>query len=133
MRGIGALADGSVVAELVAGLAEAGHRRFLHVAGSLRFASARGRKETCLSAIERLGLESHGVVDGDWSDESGREAVRSLPEGGGVTVVIAGNDRLGRDAMARLVASVRGTGPELSEGPLNRIIWRESTRPGPHG
>ncbi|WP_433697666.1 LacI family DNA-binding transcriptional regulator [Nocardiopsis sp. CA-288880] len=178
MRGIGELADGSVVADLVAGLAAAGHRRFLHVSGSLLFASARGRKETFLRTVERLGLESHGVVDGDWSAESGRDAVRSLAEGSGVTAVIAANDvvaagvvrgalergwgvpddlsvtgwdnnpvgaylspalttvdvdreRLGRDAMERLVASVRGTEPELSDGPLNRIVWRESTGPAP--
>ncbi|MEU0238996.1 LacI family DNA-binding transcriptional regulator [Nocardiopsis sp. NPDC006198] len=178
MRGIGELADGSVVADLVAGLAAVGHRRFLHVSGSLRFASARGRKETFLRTVERLGLESHGVVDGDWSAESGRDAVRSLAEDSGVTAVIAANDvvaagvvrgalergwgvpddlsvtgwdnnpvgaylspalttvdvdreRLGRDAMERLVASVRGTEPELSDGPLNRIVWRESTGPAP--
>ncbi|MEE2048648.1 substrate-binding domain-containing protein, partial [Nocardiopsis tropica] len=125
-----------------------------------------------------LGLESHGVVDGDWSAESGRDAVRSLAEDSGVTAVIAANDvvaagvvrgalergwgvpddlsvtgwdnnpvgaylspalttvdvdreRLGRDAMERLVASVRGTEPALSDGPLNRIVWRESTGPAP--
>lgn len=178
MRGIGGLADGSVVADLVEGLARAGHRRFLHVSGSLRFASARERKRTYLETIERLGLESHGVVDGDWSPESGREAVRALPADSGVTAVIAGNDvvaagavrgaldrgwtvpgdlsvtgwdnnrvgaylspalttvdvdreRLGAAAMERLVATVRGTEPEISEEPLNRIIWRESTGPAP--
>nr|WP_242422530.1 LacI family DNA-binding transcriptional regulator [Nocardiopsis sp. TSRI0078] len=178
MRGIGGLADGSVVADLVEGLAGAGHRRFLHVSGSLGFASARERKQTYLTTVERLGLESYGVVDGDWSAESGREAVRSLPEDGGVTAVIAANDvvaagvvrgalergwsvpgdlsvtgwdnhpvgaylspalttvdvdreRLGADAMRRLVAAVRGTVPEVSDAPLNRIIWRESTGPGP--
>ncbi|RKS05063.1 LacI family transcriptional regulator [Nocardiopsis sp. Huas11] len=92
MRGIGGLADGSVVADLVEGLAESGHRRFLHVSGSLGFASARERKRTYLATVERLGLESHGVVDGDWSADSGREAVRALAADSGVTAVIAGND-----------------------------------------
>jgi LacI family transcriptional regulator len=178
MRGIGGLADGSVVADLVEGLAESGHRRFLHVSGSLGFASARERRRTYLAAVERLGLESHGVVDGDWSAESGREAVLALPEEGGPTAVIAGNDvvaagvvrgalergwsvpgdlsvtgwdnnpvgaylspalttvdvdreRLGADAMERLVATVRGREPEISGAPLNRIVWRESTGPAP--
>ncbi|WP_304451449.1 LacI family DNA-binding transcriptional regulator [Nocardiopsis sp. YSL2] len=178
MRGIGGLADGSVVADLVGGLADSGHRRFLHVAGSPGFASARERRRTYLATIARLGLESHGVVDGDWSPESGREAVRALPADSGVTAVIAGNDvvaagvvrgaldrgwrvpadlsvtgwdnnpvgaylspalttvdvdreRLGADAMERLVATVRGTDPEISGQPLNRIIWRESTGPAP--
>ncbi|WP_150239510.1 LacI family DNA-binding transcriptional regulator [Nocardiopsis quinghaiensis] len=178
MRGIGGLADGSVVADLVEGLAGAGHRRFLHVSGSPEFASARGRRQTYVTTIESLGLESHGVVEGDWSAESGREAVRSLPEGSGVTAVIAANDvvaagvvrgaldrgwsvpgdlsvtgwddnpvgaylspalttvdvdreRLGGDAMRRLVAAIRGTVPEASDAPLNRIVWRESTGPAP--
>lgn len=178
MRGIGALADGSVAADLVEGLAARGHRRFLHVAGPERFASARGRRETYLRTIERLGLESHGVVDGDWSAESGRDAVRSLPADSGVTAVVAGNDavaagvvrgaiergwsvpgdlsvtgwdnnpvgaylspslttvdvdreRLGREAMALLIATLRGAEPQASDAPLNRIIWRESTGPGP--
>ncbi|GAB2511833.1 LacI family DNA-binding transcriptional regulator [Nocardiopsis aegyptia] len=178
MRGIGGLADGSIVADLVEGLAERGHRRFLHVSGSLGFASARERKRTYLATVERLGLESHGVVDGDWSPESGREAVRMLAADSGVTAVIAGNDvvaagvvrgaldrgwsvpgdlsvtgwdndpvgaylspalttvdvdreRLGAEAMERLVATVRGTEPKLSAEPLNRIIWRESTGPAP--
>ncbi|MDA2804050.1 LacI family DNA-binding transcriptional regulator [Nocardiopsis suaedae] len=92
MRGIGAPADGAPVADLVAGLAAGGHRRFLHVAGDQGFASARGRRRAYLEIVERLGLESHGVADGDWSAESGRAAVRDLPEGSGVTAVIAGND-----------------------------------------
>jgi LacI family transcriptional regulator len=118
------------------------------------------------------------VVDGDWSAESGREAVLALPEEGGPTAVIAGNDvvaagvvrgalergwsvpgdlsvtgwdnnpvgaylspalttvdvdreRLGADAMERLVATVRGREPEISGAPLNRIVWRESTGPAP--
>ncbi|WP_017623838.1 LacI family DNA-binding transcriptional regulator [Nocardiopsis chromatogenes] len=181
MRGIGELADGSPVADLVAGLAAQGHRRFLHVAGDREFASARGRRRAYLETVERLGLESHGVADGDWSAESGRAAVWDLPEDSGVTAVIAGNDavaagavrgalergwsvpgdisvtgwdddpvaaylspalttvavdleRLGAQAMERLIAAVRGTGAEAPDEPLNRIIWRESTGPAPrHG
>ncbi|MEV6820365.1 LacI family DNA-binding transcriptional regulator [Nocardiopsis dassonvillei] len=178
MRGLGEIADGSVVADLVEGLAKTGHRRFLHVSGPLQYASARGRRRTYLEAVERLGLESHGVFDGDWTAESGAEAVRSLPEDSGVSAVIAGNDvvaagavraamergwsvpgdlsvtgwdnnpvgaylspslttvdvdleRLGVNAMRRLVAAVRGTVAEVGREPLNTILWRESTGPGP--
>ncbi|MFC3994415.1 LacI family DNA-binding transcriptional regulator [Nocardiopsis sediminis] len=178
MRGIGEIADGSILGELVEGLATAGHRRFLHVAGAGHFASARGRRTTYLETVERLGLESHGVADGDWSAESGREAVRALPEGCGVTAVLAANDvvaagavrgalergwsvpgdlsvtgwddspvgaylspalttvevdleRLGGAAMDRLIAAVRGAEPAPRLTALNRIIWRESTGPGP--
>ncbi|MDA2810931.1 LacI family DNA-binding transcriptional regulator [Nocardiopsis sp. RSe5-2] len=99
MRGIGELADGSPVADLVAGLAAGGHRRFLHVAGDRGYASARGRRRAYLEIVERLGLESHGVADGDWSAESGRAAVLDLPEDSGVTAVIAGNDAVAAGAV----------------------------------
>lgn len=92
MRGIGELTDASAVVAMMGRLAELGHRRFLHVAGNLQFASARARKATYLETVERLGLESAGVFDGDWSGESGRAAVLSLADEGMPTAVIAAND-----------------------------------------
>jgi LacI family transcriptional regulator len=178
MRGIGELADASPVATMIEHLAELGHRWFLHVAGAQSFASARGRKQTYLDTIERLGLKSVGVVDGDWSGESGMRAILELDDRRRPTAVIAANDlvasgvirgaiergwsvpddlsvtgwdnnpvgmflapslstvdidleRLGRDAMTRLIAAVRGTSAETSPEPLHSIIWRESTGPAP--
>lgn len=105
MRGIGELADGSPVATLIEHLVELGHRRFLHVAGAQSFASARGRKQMYLATIERLGLESVGVVDGDWSGESGLTAMLELDARRRPTAVIAANDLVAsgvvRGAMAR--------------------------------
>jgi LacI family transcriptional regulator len=92
MRSIGELTDASPVPQLVERLAALGHRRFLHVAGSQDFASARARKAAYLQTIERLGLESVGVVDGDWSGESGVEAIRQLAADRLPTAVIAAND-----------------------------------------
>lgn len=179
MRGIGELADGSPVAEMMEHLAARGHRKFLHVAGALQFASARGRKQVYLETIERLGLESFGVHDGDWSAESGIKAVADLPADSGVTAVIAANDvvaagvirgaldrgwrvpedlsvtgwdnnplgallsptlstvdvdheKLGRDAMLRLIAALRGdTVQSPSTGPINRVLWRDSVADAP--
>lgn len=179
MRGVGELADGSPVAELVEHLAALGHRRFLHIAGSSSFASARGRTQSYLEAIDRLGLASAGVIDGDWSAESGLRAVRGLTEGPHrPTAIIAANDivaagairaarergwrvpddvsvtgwddnpvgrylspalttvdvdleRLGRHAMLRLIAAVRGHEHPPAEGGLHRVIWRESTGAAP--
>ncbi|GKQ40864.1 substrate-binding domain-containing protein [Streptomyces sp. A012304] len=88
----GRLADGRPAEEILRHLAEQGHRRFLHVAGSPEWASARNRRAVYLEAIERLGLESYGVVDGDWSMRSGYEAARDLPAASGVTAVLAAND-----------------------------------------
>lgn len=92
MRGVGALADGSPVRELVSGLADLGHRRFFHVTGSLDFASARGRRDVYLQAMEEFGLESVGVFEGDWSGESGVAAVDSLADDARPTAFIAAND-----------------------------------------
>lgn len=176
MRGIGALADASPVAEMIEHLAGLGHRRFLHVGGPGQFASARARRQVYLETIERLGLESVGVVEGNWSGRSGMEAMLALAEGQQPTAVIAANDvvaagvvrgalvrgwrvpedvsvtgwdnleaaeylapsmstvdvdleRIGADALRRLVAVIRGDTFVPSPTPLNRIIWRESVGP----
>ncbi|MBR8640594.1 LacI family DNA-binding transcriptional regulator [Streptomyces tuirus] len=92
MRGIGELTDASPVAELMERLVDLGHRRFLHVAGDQDFASARARKAAYLEAVERLGVESAGVAEGDWSGESGLEAVRRLDPDRMPTAVIAASD-----------------------------------------
>jgi DNA-binding LacI/PurR family transcriptional regulator len=92
MRSTGAFADGAFAAEVVQHLADLGHRRFVHVAGNQDWASARNRRTVFLETVERLGLESYGVVDGDWSVQSGYEAARDLPANSGVTAVVAGND-----------------------------------------
>ena len=176
MRGIGELADGSPVRELIARLADLGHRRFLHVAGSQEFASARGRRQSYLDSIDELGLESVGVVDGDWTAESGIRAVQGLDEHARPTAIIAANDlvasgvirgardrgwrvpedlsvtgwdnvpvgqylspslttvdidleRLGSNAMKRLIASVRREPDPAPDASISRIIWRESVGP----
>jgi DNA-binding LacI/PurR family transcriptional regulator len=92
MRGIGELTDASPVVEMIERLVELGHRRFLHVAGDLQFASARSRKAAYLRAVDRLELESVGVVDGDWSGDSGVAAIRALEAQRMPTAVIAAND-----------------------------------------
>ena len=92
MRGIGELADASALIEVIQGLADLGHRRFLHVTGDLQFASARARRDIYLETLERLGLESFGVVEGDWSAEAGMASVQALPDRDGPTAVVAAND-----------------------------------------
>ncbi|MET9966166.1 substrate-binding domain-containing protein [Streptomyces sp. NPDC006356] len=92
LRSRGRLADGQPAEQILRHLADQGHRRFLHVAGSQEWASARNRRAVYVEAIERLGLESYGVVDGDWSIRSGYEAARDLPADSGVTAVLAAND-----------------------------------------
>lgn len=92
MHALGALADGGPAGEIVRHLAELGHRRFLHVAGAQDWASARNRRKVYAETVASLGLESYGIVDGDWSVRSGYEAARDLPADSGVTAVLAAND-----------------------------------------
>jgi DNA-binding LacI/PurR family transcriptional regulator len=92
LRSIGGLADGSRIADIISALADMGHRKFLHVAGDYRHASARNRRDVYETTIQALGLESHGVVDCDWSAETARAALRELPADARVTAVIGADD-----------------------------------------
>ncbi len=92
LRGLGELAAASEIVEIVEYLASLGHRAFFHVAGDQDFASARNRKAVYLEAISRLGLRSVGVYDGDWTAQSGFDAITALDADCGVTAVVAAND-----------------------------------------
>lgn len=176
MRNVGPLADPSPVQTFVEHLAALGHTRFLHVAGPDTFTSARRRADAYRETVERLGLESLGVVGHSWSGDAAVAAVHALPDDTPPLAVIAANDLLavavlraaaergwsapgdvsvtgwdnydvgqyvtpslttvdgdraeaGRRAMQHLVAALRGENPPSSDGPLNRIVWRESTAP----
>ncbi|MFE4727308.1 LacI family DNA-binding transcriptional regulator [Microbacterium sp. NPDC056736] len=178
MRGMGELVDASPLEEIIEHLAGLGHRRFLHVAGSSLFASARARAATFTATLDRLGLQSAGVFDGDWSGESGIAAVESIRAGEEPTAIIAANDlvamgvlrgahqrgwsvpgnvsvtgwddtpgsavlvpslttvdvnheRIGENAMARLIARLRDEEPRIADDPIARVVWRESTGPAP--
>lgn len=89
---LGELADASAVREIIEHLSSLGHRTFLHIAGEQTFTSARNRRSVYLETIERLGLRSAGAVDGDWSGQSGFDAIAGLPDDSGVTAVVAAND-----------------------------------------
>ena len=92
LHSMGDLADASEVREIIEYLSSLGHRTFLHVAGEQTYASARNRKNVYLETIDRLGLRSAGVVEGNWSAQSGFDAIAGLPDDCGVTAVVAGND-----------------------------------------
>jgi DNA-binding LacI/PurR family transcriptional regulator len=96
---IGALADAGPVAEFITRLAEDGHRRFLHLAGDHTYTSARRREQVYLETIDALGLESHGVVDCDWSAQAARRAVHELPADCGVTAIIGASDVIAAGAV----------------------------------
>lgn len=174
MRTIGELTDATPVHVMVERLSGLGHRRFYHVAGDLKFASARARKAAYLDAVERFEVESVGVFDGDWTAQSGVDAMAALPRRDLPTAVIAGNDMValgvtrwaadrgleipldlsvtgwdntefgrflkpaltsveidlegvGRNGMVKLVKAVADRDAAPAPGPVNRLIWRDST------
>ncbi|MFJ9087895.1 LacI family DNA-binding transcriptional regulator [Streptomyces sp. NPDC102384] len=174
LRAIGELADATPIAEIIEGLAAAGHRTFLHVAGDRSYPTVRAREQVYLDTVQRLGLTSAGVVGGDWLPETSHQAILDLPADTDVTAVVAANDllaaaavhaahergwdipgdmvvtgwdnnplgawlsptlttvevdyeELGRRAMQRLIALMRGETPPEGSGAVATVLWREST------
>ncbi|GAA3871776.1 LacI family DNA-binding transcriptional regulator [Tessaracoccus defluvii] len=99
LHGIGELATAAPIRELVARLAAAGHRGFLHLAGSYEHESACARRDAYLTAVAELGLDDRGVVECHWDPAVAMHAVADLPADGGVTAVIAANDLLALGAV----------------------------------
>jgi DNA-binding LacI/PurR family transcriptional regulator len=88
-----------------------GHQRigFIHYR-HIRSMDAGGRFAGYRAALERahLHLDERWVRSGDYSAESGYEAMRSLLAGTGVpTAIVAGNDTIAVGAMAAIVESGR--------------------------
>lgn len=86
------LSDPFPLMEMMTELSRLGHRRFLHITGALDYRSARSRRDTYLTMIERLGAESLGVIEGDWSARAGLDAVRTLADDAPPLAIIAAND-----------------------------------------
>ncbi|WP_344098745.1 LacI family DNA-binding transcriptional regulator [Myceligenerans crystallogenes] len=107
MRSTGELADASLLADVIAALVDARHRRFLHVGGPADFASARARRDVYVAETGRHDdVESLGEIVGTWSPESGREAILALPDDAPPLAVIAANDHIALGVMRG--ASERG-------------------------
>lgn len=106
MHMAGVFTDARPIREMMTHLARQGHRRFLHVAGSQEYPSARARRSTYLEMIDELGVESLGVVDGDWSGKSAMDAVAALPDDAPPLAIIAANDVVATGAIR--AAALRG-------------------------
>src|SRR5690606_18204912 len=94
MHVTGALTDAQPMVEIIERLAELGNRRFLHITGPLDFPAAVARRDAYLETVQRLGLESIGVAEGDWTSETGMAIVASLPDDAVPLAVIAPNDNV---------------------------------------
>lgn len=99
MHMTGEFTDSRPIAEMIERLAAQGHRRFIHLAGAEDFPSARARRDAYLATIDRLGLESLGVTDGDWGGKAGEDAIGALPDDAPPLAVIAANDVIATGAI----------------------------------
>lgn len=99
MRGIGPLSEATRMSELVAHLADHGHRDVLHITGERGHPAAMRRLEAYERTVRELGLRSAGIVEGRWDAELARQAIRSLPAGSPVTAVLAADDALAAGAV----------------------------------
>lgn len=104
MHATGAFSDARPVAEMMERLAEMGHRRFLHVAGPPDYPAAVARRDMYLATVDRLGLESLGVVGGDWNPATANRSVQDLPADTPPLAIIAANDALAAGAIRGAVS-----------------------------
>lgn len=103
MHAIGAFSDASPVVEMIEQLAELGHKRFLHVAGPSDYPAAVARRDAYLATVRRLGLDSAGVIGGNWSGITAGEGVAALPDDARPLAIIAANDVLAAGAIRAAV------------------------------
>lgn len=87
---------------LIEHLASLGHRRFLHIAGPATFPAARNRARAFEAVIAEQGLQSEGIVFGDWSARSGYEAISQVTADLRATAVVAANDQMALGAILAL-------------------------------
>lgn len=87
---------------LVRHLAGYGHRRLVHIAGPAEWSASRNRIRAYESAVEAEGMQSVGILHGDWSARSGYRAIADLVELPDATAFIAANDQMALGAMLAL-------------------------------
>ena len=87
---------------LIAHLADYGHRRLAHIAGPATWSAARNRVVAFEAAVADQGLESAGVLHGDWSAGSGYDAIAGLAHLPDATAFVAANDQMALGAMLAL-------------------------------
>lgn len=79
-----------------------GHRHIGHIAGPATSFSAGHRAESWRATLQQAGITPPPIVHGDWSTESGHNAMLKLMDGGHITAVFAANDQMALGAMKAL-------------------------------
>lgn len=91
-----------------------GHRAICELRGPLDWHGAVARHAGLEAALAAHGLASVGSVEGNWTAESGYQAVESLLEMGHFTALIAANDQMALGAISALSARGLGVPDDIS-------------------
>lgn len=76
-------------------LIDLGHREFFMVSGPLDWPASRARRKTLRAMAAEYGTEVVGEAEGDWSAQSGFEAMeKNFDIHSGVTAVVCANDHM---------------------------------------
>ncbi|XNN89694.1 substrate-binding domain-containing protein [Curtobacterium flaccumfaciens] len=79
-----------------------GHETVWHIAGPADWTSSSRRLAGWRAALQDAGVAEHAPAEGDWSPQSGYEAMRSLLGRPDLTAVFVANDQMAIGAMAAI-------------------------------
>lgn len=79
-----------------------GHETVWHIAGPADWTSSSRRLAGWRAALQDAGVAEHAPVEGDWSPQSGYEAMRSLLGRPDLTAVFVANDQMAIGAMSAI-------------------------------
>ncbi len=79
-----------------------GHKRIAHISGPKNWYEAQQRMNGWRNTLLKSGLKADLIVAGDWSPQSGYDAVKELMVLGKPTAIFAGNDGMALGALKAL-------------------------------
>ena len=79
-----------------------GHTKIAHISGPKNWYEARQRLNGWRTTLLNSGLKTDLIVTGDWSPQSGYDAVKELMALGKPTAIFAGNDGMALGALKAL-------------------------------
>ena len=80
-------------------LIEIGHQQLVTIKGPQNWFGAESRLKGYFSALQKAGLSSVAEIEGDWTAESGYEAMKKLLREHQFTGIVAGNDQMALGAI----------------------------------
>ena len=120
-------ADGRGIAAVVDHLVGLGHRRLVHVSGGSGLIAA-DRRNGYLRAMRRHGFGDAVVIDGEFTENAGMTAARSILSATLPTAVVCANDRI---AIGMLDGLRRG-GVDGARAGFGQRLRRQPARPTGH-